>query len=237
VARPICYHARFFLLPANRSSLYCMHRTRVKICGITRSEDALGAVAAGADAIGLVFYSASPRAVSVEQAAAICATLGPLVAAVGLFVDAVPEQVHAVLQRVPLTLLQFHGDESPAYCAQFQRPYLKAVRMRGDVDIAAALARYPQAQGLLLDTYRAGVPGGTGEAFDWRRVPPAIAPRIVLAGGLNPANVTAAIRQARPGGVDVSGGVESAPGIKDNARIEAFLAAVRRADETEHGSD
>jgi phosphoribosylanthranilate isomerase len=214
-----------------------MRRTRVKICGITRSEDALSAANAGADAIGLVFYPSSPRAVSIEQAARICAALPPLIAAVGLVVDAEPAQVHAVLQRVPLALLQFHGDETAAYCAQFQRPYLKALRVRDDTDIEAVLARYPQAQGLLLDTYQPGVPGGTGAVFDWRRIPAAAAPRIVLAGGLTPANVAAAIAQVRPFAVDVSGGVEAAPGVKDAQRIEAFLAAVRRADQTEHGSD
>lgn len=214
-----------------------MRRTRVKICGITRIEDALCAADAGADAIGLVFYPPSPRAVTIEQAARICAALPPLVTAVGLFVDAEPEQVHAVLEQVPLALLQFHGEETAEYCDRFQRPYLKALRVRDDSDIEASLAAYPGARGLLLDAYRPGVPGGTGEVFDWNRIPTSAAPRIVLAGGLNAANVGDAVRRVRPFAVDVSGGVEAAPGVKDAQRIEAFIAAVRRADQTEHGSD
>lgn len=209
-------------------------RTRVKICGITRIEDALAAARAGADAIGLVFYAPSPRAVTAAQAQAICAALPPFVSTVGLFVDAEPAAVAAVLQQVPLDLLQFHGDETAEYCRQFARPFLKAVRMREATDVAALRAQFNQARALLLDTYRAGVPGGTGEVFDWRRVPPALAAQIVLAGGLNPDNVGAAIQQARPYAVDVSGGVESAAGIKDIARINAFIAAVERADRSLH---
>lgn len=205
-------------------------RTRVKICGITRIEDALAAAHAGADAIGLVFYSRSPRAVNAETARAICAALPPFVTTVGLFVDAEPAFIGDVLNTVPLDTLQFHGGESAAYCAQFGRPFLKALRMREDTDVAAAAEQYAAARALLLDTYRPGVPGGTGEAFDWERVPHALADRIVLAGGLNAANVEAAIATARPYAVDVSGGVESAPGIKDAQRIREFLAAVNRAD-------
>lgn len=206
-------------------------RTRVKICGITRVEDGLAAVAAGADAIGLVFYPASPRAVTLAQAAAICAALPPFVAAVGLFVDADSEQIARVLAQVPLSTLQFHGNETPAQCERFQRPYVKALRMRDETDVVAELGRYTHAQALLLDTYRAGTPGGTGESFDWQRIPPAVAGRIVLAGGLNPDNVGIAVRQVRPYAVDVSGGVESAPGIKDHARVRAFIDAVRQADD------
>jgi phosphoribosylanthranilate isomerase len=212
-------------------------RTRVKICGITRIEDALAAARAGADAIGLVFYPQSPRAVTIDMAQAICAALPPFVSAVGLFVDAEPAAVTALLQEVPLDLLQFHGGETPVYCTQFDRPFLKALRMRDDTDVAAVRAQYSAARGLLLDTYRPGVPGGTGEVFDWQRVPRALATQIVLAGGLTPANVGAAINQARPFAVDVSGGVESAPGIKDAERIQAFIAAVSRADKAEHSSD
>jgi phosphoribosylanthranilate isomerase len=207
-------------------------RTRVKICGITRTEDAQAAAAAGADAIGLVFYAASPRAVSVEQAAAICRALPPFVGAVGLFVDADAATVAAVLRQVPLDLLQFHGGELPAFCEQFGRPYLKALRMSDEADVTAALARYARARALLLDTYSADRPGGTGEVFDWRRIPAPARARIVLAGGLNPDNVAAAIAQVRPCAVDVSGGVEAAPGVKDAARIAAFMAAVRAADAT-----
>lgn len=206
-------------------------RTRVKICGITRIDDALAAAAAGADAIGLVFYAASPRAVSVDAASSICAALPPFIGTVGLFVDASAEEIDAVLRAVPLDLLQFHGDESPEFCAQFGRPYLKALRMRDDIDVVQQARQFSAARALLLDTYRAGVPGGTGEVFNWRRVPAALRERIVLAGGLDADNVAAAIAQARPSAVDVSGGVEAAPGIKDPQKIAAFIAAVRRADQ------
>ena len=205
-------------------------RTRVKICGITRTEDALAAVAAGADAIGFVFYAKSPRAVSVPTARAICAELPAFISAVGLFVDAGAEDVRAILEAVPLDLLQFHGDETPAFCAQFSRPYFKALRMSPDVDVRSAAQSFIGARGILLDTYRAGVAGGTGETFEWQRVPQSLRSKIILAGGLTPANVGAAIAQIRPYAVDVSGGVESAPGIKDVHKIESFIAAVRRAD-------
>jgi phosphoribosylanthranilate isomerase len=206
-------------------------RTRVKICGITRVEDALAAAQAGADAIGLVFYSKSPRAVDVEAARAICAALPPFVTTVGLFVDAEPQVVQNVLKQVPLDTLQFHGAESPEYCSQFGRPFLKALRMHDSIDIAAERNQYLAARALLLDTYRPGVPGGTGEIFDWQRVPRELAGHIVLAGGLNPANIGAAVEAVRPYAVDVSGGVESAPGIKDAQRIRDFIAAVSRADQ------
>jgi phosphoribosylanthranilate isomerase len=205
-------------------------RTRVKICGITRVEDGLAAAQAGADAIGLVFYPQSPRAVSIEAARAICAALPPFVTTVGLFVDAEVHAVREILAHVPLDTLQFHGAETPEYCAQFDRPFLKALRMREALDVDAEYRRYGGARALLLDTYRAGVPGGTGEVFDWQRVPRALAARVVLAGGLNPGNVGAAIVAAQPYAVDVSGGVESAPGIKDAQRIREFVAAVSRAD-------
>lgn len=234
VKRAIWYDSPLFLL---LGTVMGSRRTRVKICGITRIEDALAAAHAGADAIGLVFYAQSPRAVTAAAAAAICAALPPFVSTVGLFVDAEPAAVAAVLRQVPLDLLQFHGDETPAYCAQFGRPFLKALRMRDATDVAAVRAEYSAARALLLDTYRAGVPGGTGEIFDWQRVPSTLAAQIVLAGGLTPANVGAAICQARPLAVDVSGGVESAPGIKDAQLIQAFIAAVSRADQSEHSSD
>ncbi len=210
-------------------------RTRVKICGITRVEDGLAAVAEGADAIGLVFYPASPRAVTIALAEAICAALPPFVATVGLFVDADAEQIARVLAQVPLSTLQFHGSEAPTDCARFNRPFIKALRMREHTDVGAELARYARAQALLLDTYKAGTPGGTGEAFDWQRVPPQLASRIVLAGGLNPSNVGAAVAQVRPYAVDVSGGVESTPGIKDHARIRAFIRAVHTSDKLQFG--
>lgn len=205
-------------------------RTRAKICGITRIEDALAAVAAGADAIGLVFYAPSPRYVEIEQAAAICAALPPFVTTVGLFVNASEDEVRSVLNKVPLDLLQFHGDETPDECRRFSRPWIKAVRMAEDVDLMAVAAEYSGAQALLLDSYQKGVPGGTGHAFDWARVPEDLAVPVILAGGLGPDNVTDAIRQVHPYAVDVSSGVEQEKGIKDADKIIAFMRGVEIAD-------
>ena len=202
---------------------------RSKICGITRIEDALAAVEAGADAIGLVFYGNSPRAVSIEQAAAILQALPPFVTSVGLFVDMPRDELQQLLQRLPLDLLQFHGDESPADCEGHGRPYIKALRVRPGEDVAAAMAPYAGAQGILLDTFVEGVPGGTGASFDWSLVPEDAAKPIILAGGLDADNVAAAIRQVRPHAVDVSGGVEASKGIKDAGKIRAFVRAVRDA--------
>lgn len=205
-------------------------RTRVKICGITRLEDALKAVSAGADAIGLVFYPPSPRYLSPEQAKEIVRRLPPFVTVTGLFVDAPAEDVLRIARQCSLDLLQFHGDETPEYCEQFARPFMKALRMKPGIDLLQESSRFAGARALLLDTYRSGVPGGTGETFDWTRVPEALAGRIVLAGGLNCDNVTEAIRRLRPFAVDVSGGVEREKGIKDGDRIEAFMRGVERAD-------
>lgn len=202
---------------------------RSKICGITRIEDALAAARAGADAIGLVFYSKSPRAVTAVQAKAIIAALPPFVTTVGLFVDATDAELTEILATVPLDVLQFHGDESPEFCSGYGRPYLKALRVKPGDDVAAAMARYAEAAGILLDTYVEGVPGGTGEAFDWSLVPRDSSQPIILAGGLDAENVAAAIAQVRPYGVDVSGGVEQSKGIKDAGKIHAFLRAVRAA--------
>lgn len=202
---------------------------RSKICGITRIEDALAAARAGADAIGLVFYSKSPRAVTAVQAKAIIAALPPFVTTVGLFVDATDAELTEILATVPLDVLQFHGDESPEFCSGYGRPYLKALRVKPGDDVAAAMARYAEAAGILLDTYVEGVPGGTGEAFDWSLVPRDSSQPIILAGGLDAENVAAAIAQVRPYGVDVSGGVEQSKGIKDAGKIHAFVRAVRAA--------
>lgn len=202
-------------------------RTRVKICGITRVEDGLAAARAGADAIGLVFYARSPRAVSAAQARTIVRALPPFVTTVGLFVDAAAEDVRHVLQAVPLDLLQFHGDESPEQCRIYGRPYLKALRMREGVDVAATARTYGDAAGLLVDTYVEGVAGGTGLAFEWSRLPHDLARPVILAGGLTPDNVAAAVVQVRPWAVDVSGGVEAAPGLKDAAKIAAFIRGVK----------
>lgn len=204
-----------------------MSAVRSKICGITRVEDALAAAAAGADAIGLVFYARSPRAVSVAQARQIIAALPPFVTTVGLFVDAGREELRQILAQVPLDLLQFHGDESAEQCEGHGRPYIKALRVKAGDDVAAQVARYPGAAGVLLDTFVEGVPGGTGLAFDWSLVPSGLSKPVILAGGLTPENVAAAIARVRPYAVDVSGGVESAKGIKDADKVRAFIRAAQ----------
>jgi phosphoribosylanthranilate isomerase len=204
-----------------------MSGVRSKICGITRIEDALAAVDAGADAIGFVFYAKSSRAVSVEQARAIIAALPPFVTTVGLFVNISRCELTEILEIVPLDLLQFHGDETPEDCDGYHRPYIKALRVQAGDDIAASCRAYSRASGILLDTYVAGVPGGTGEAFDWSLIPQTLSKPIILAGGLTPDNVAQAIAQVRPYAVDVSGGVEMSKGIKDHDRIRAFMHAVR----------
>ncbi|QCI11434.1 phosphoribosylanthranilate isomerase [Pseudomonas putida] len=206
-----------------------MSNVRSKICGITRIEDALAAADAGADAIGFVFYAKSPRAVDVRQARAIIAELPPFVTTVGLFVNASRCELNEILEVVPLDLLQFHGDETPADCEGFHRPWIKALRVRPGDDLEAACQLYAGAQGVLLDTFVAGVPGGTGEAFDWSLVPAGLSKPVILAGGLSAANVGQAIAQVRPYAVDVSGGVEQSKGIKDAAKIDAFIRAVKQA--------
>jgi len=208
-----------------------MARTRIKICGITREQDAQAAAQAGADAIGLVFHAPSPRAVTPERAAEIAAAVPPFVTLVGLFVDAPAARVRDTLAAVPLQLLQFQGDEDPAYCAGFQRPWVKAVRVRPGVDVQRACADYAGARALLLDTWREGVAGGTGETFDWRLVATPLPLPLILAGGLNEHNVGAAIGALQPSAVDISGGVEAAPGEKDHAKIRRFVSAVRAADQ------
>jgi phosphoribosylanthranilate isomerase len=206
-----------------------MSAVRSKICGITRIEDALAAVEAGADAIGFVFYPKSPRAVSIEQAQLIIAQLPPFISTVGLFVNADRAQLKALLDVVPLDLIQFHGDETPEQCEGYGRPWIKALRVQAGDDIAASCALYDKASGILLDTFVAGVPGGTGETFDWALIPKQLSKPIVLAGGLTSANVSQAIAQVRPYAVDVSGGVEVSRGIKDHDKIRAFMSAVHGA--------
>ncbi|MBD8493812.1 phosphoribosylanthranilate isomerase [Pseudomonas syringae] len=206
-----------------------MSAVRSKICGITCIEDALAAVEAGADAIGLVFYPPSPRAVNVLQARAIIAALPPFVTTVGLFVNASRCELNETLEAVALDLLQFHGDETPEQCEGYHRPFIKALRVRPGDDIAAACQVYARASGLLLDAYVPGVPGGTGEAFDWGLIPEGLAKPVILAGGLTPDNVARAIAQVRPYAVDVSGGVELRKGIKDHDKMRAFMRAVRGA--------
>ncbi|MEW8213068.1 MAG: phosphoribosylanthranilate isomerase [Candidatus Thiodiazotropha taylori] len=205
-------------------------RTRIKICGITRTEDALTATRLGADAIGLVFYPPSPRSVSPEQAQRIVKSLPPFVTVVGLFVNEDRAVIEQILNQVPLDLLQFHGDESAEDCSGFGRPWIKAIRMRQETDLLSLEQQYADASGLLLDTYQAGVPGGTGKTFDWDLVPESLAGRVILAGGLNSENVTRAVASLHPYAVSVSGGVEAAKGIKDAAKIEAFITGVMRGD-------
>jgi phosphoribosylanthranilate isomerase len=216
-------------------------RTRIKICGITRVDDALAAAHAGADAIGFVLWPGSPRVVAVEAARAIAAALPPFVTAVGLFVDAAADDVRRACSGVPLDVLQFHGAEGPEFCRAFGRPYVKAVAVgpgATEVDLLEYAARYPDACGLLFDSPPAGgLPGGTGQTFDWQALPRKLPRPLVLSGGLNAANVGDAVRRLRPWAVDVSSGVEAvgadgAPlrGRKDPARIVAFIEAVRNAD-------
>jgi phosphoribosylanthranilate isomerase len=202
-------------------------RTRVKICGLRHADDVVAAANAGADALGFVFYPPSPRAVDSQQAKHLVAQVPSFITSVGLFVNASAEAIAQILQQVPLTLLQFHGDESPAFCQQFGLPWIKAVRMRPEINLLQVQESYHQAQGLLLDTYQQGTPGGTGARFDWQAIDKELRHEIILAGGLDVSNVTDAISQIQPWAVDVSGGVESSKGIKDHAKIAAFMAKVR----------
>jgi phosphoribosylanthranilate isomerase len=208
-------------------------RTRIKICGITRPEDGLAAVRLGVDAIGLVFFPGSSRAVTVPQAVEIVRPLPPLVTVVGLFVNASRKEIAEILKVTRIDLLQFHGDESPEDCTGHGRPYIKAVRMREGVDLQLEQERYSEACAILLDSYKKSEWGGTGTTFDWGVIPADVAPTIILAGGLTPENVAQAIRQVRPYAVDVSGGVELDKGIKDSAKIEAFVRGVESGDREE----
>jgi phosphoribosylanthranilate isomerase len=200
---------------------------RVKICGITRLQDLHAACEAGADALGFVFYEKSPRHVSIATAAALVRELPPFVQSVGLFVNAEPAFIEAVLQAVPLDLLQFHGDETPADCMRYGRPYIKAVRVTPSTDLLKCAADFETARGLLLDAFVPGVPGGTGERFDWSLIPPNLPKPVILSGGLTPANVAYAVAQVRPWAVDVSSGVEAAKGIKDPHHVAQFIAKAK----------
>ncbi|MBL0140595.1 MAG: phosphoribosylanthranilate isomerase [Betaproteobacteria bacterium] len=206
------------------------HRTRIKICGIRDPAMARAAAQAGADAIGLVFHAASPRAVDPAEARAIVDAVPPFVTPVGLFVNRDEQAVRDVLARVPLGMLQFHGDEPPAYCDQFGLPWIRALRVGPGVDLIECEGRFSRAAALLLDADVAGQFGGTGVAFDWSLVPAALARRVVLSGGLDAASVGRAICAVRPWAVDVSSGVETSRGVKDAARIEEFVRSVRDAD-------
>jgi len=207
--------------------------TRIKICGVTRAEDAAAAVKYGAHALGLNFFPESPRALSVAQARSIADAVPPFVSVVGVFVDAELEWIRTVAHKVPLDLVQLHGHEEPGFADQMQMPYIKAIRMREDTDLLREARRFRTARGLLVDSFVPGQAGGTGRQFDWSRVPRGIPCPVVLAGGLDPVNVGAAIRQVRPYAVDVTSGVEMAPGRKDTDRIRQFIAAVNEADQDE----
>lgn len=200
-------------------------RTRVKICGITRRQDAQFAASIGVDAIGLVFYPPSPRAVTIQQAQEIITGLPPFISIVALFVNAKSEEVAQYLNRIPIDILQFHGDETPSYCAQFSSPYMKAIRMQEGVNLSHMAKDYSLASALLLDSYQAGVPGGTGKTFDWSMITDIDKP-FILAGGLSVDNVTNAIQQASPYAVDVSGGVEYDKGLKDKIKMQEFMQEV-----------
>jgi phosphoribosylanthranilate isomerase len=204
--------------------------TAVKICGVTRVEDGLAAAHAGAHAVGLVFHADSPRCVDVERAREVAERLPPFVTVVGLFVDPQPDDVRHVLREVPLHLLQFHGDEAPEFCGGFGLPYIKACRVAAGTDLLQYAAFHRFAKGLLLDAFVADAHGGTGRSFDWGLIPRDLPLPVVLAGGLTPANVAEAVRAVRPWAVDVSSGVEREKGIKDAAKIAAFMRGVRDAD-------
>ena len=213
-----------------------MSRTRIKICGVTRDEDALCAAQAGADAIGLVFYEASPRAVMLDQAVAISNALPPFMSTVALFVNASPSEVDNVIGRLRPSILQFHGDEDAPYCAQFEVPFLKAIRVGAGmtaIDLLEYVEEFHEARALLLDTMSPNVYGGSGESFDWKVIPDTLRRHVVLSGGLQPDNVADAIRMIGPWAVDVSSGVEiqkGPKGIKDHAKIKKFIEEVRDAD-------
>lgn len=204
-------------------------RTRVKFCGLTRAEDARVAIDLGVDALGLVFVPQSKRFLDPDRANALLAGVAPLVQVIGLFMDASAADVAAVLDAVPLDVLQFHGRESPEYCRQFRRPYIKALAMGDGVDVVRTASGYAAARGVLLDAHRSGEQGGTGQRFDWSLIPAALADRIILAGGLTPENVAEAITDVRPYAVDVSSGIESAPGIKCPRRMQQFMNEVESA--------
>lgn len=205
-------------------------RTRIKVCGITREPDALSAARQGADAIGFIFWRPSPRYVEPVRAGAIAAALPAFVTPVCVFVDPTPAEVRSVLESVPAATLQFHGDESPEFCAQFARPYIKAARMKAGLDLIKYFAPHGAASAWLIDAFDERTYGGTGAPFDWNLLPGELARPWILSGGLSVENVTEAVRRLRPWGVDVSSGVESAKGIKDAEKIAAFISGVRNAD-------
>lgn len=213
---------------------YPFRRTRVKICGFTRPDDAALAVRLGADAVGLVFYPPSPRNLDVETARKIVSALPPFATVVGLFVDEDESVVRTILEQVRIDLIQFHGEENPDYCRRFGKPYVKAVRMRSETDLARVVDAYPDAAGFLLDAWHPEAKGGTGHRFDWELIPRELRQTVISAGGLTPRNVEDALRAVRPYAVDVSSGVEAGKGIKDADKMAAFLEQVHAYDRRAH---
>lgn len=210
-----------------------MGNTRIKICGVTRPDDARAIAEAGADAIGLVFHPPSRRSIDIETAVAVMAALPPFVTTVGLFLDPDAQRVRAVVEGTGVDLLQFHGSETADFCSGFGRPYIKAAAMADNDDPVVIAEAHPRARGILVDSHAAGEAGGTGRAFAWERLSEQRACRLILAGGLTPDNVAEAIRQVRPDAVDVSSGVEQEPGIKEGSRVRRFIEEVRRGDRSQ----
>ncbi len=206
-------------------------RTRIKMCGMTRNEDVVSASQLGADAIGFVFYPPSPRAVDIHQASALVEHCLPLVSKVALFVNPDVQYVNDVIQAIGADILQFHGDEDEGFCRQFKKPYIKALRVSSAEDINEKVSKYPSANIILLDAYVKGIPGGTGQTFDWSLIPAGISHKLMLAGGLSAVNVKQAIIGSIPYAVDVSGGIEESPGVKSISKMSAFVTAVHSADQ------
>ena len=204
-----------------------MARVRVKICGITRVEDALLVAEAGVDAIGLVFHEKSPRYVSIEQAQKICQALPAFISVVALFKDESDAQVRHVEQTLAIDVLQFHGLETADFCRQFQRPYIKALGVAGVDDLISMAQPYDDAQAILLDAHAAGEQGGSGQVFDWHKIPSEWKDKIILAGGLTPTNIAQAMKVASPYALDLSSGVESSPGCKDTVKVHALMQQIK----------
>lgn len=217
----------FKLLQPLKAKAIPIMQTHIKICGITRPEDAQFAAQLGVNALGLVFYPPSPRGVSISQAQTIANVTPPFVQLVGLFVNATAEEIQTILAQVPLNLLQFHGEEKPDFCAQFQRPYIKALHIKENIDLNTQIQSYDLARGILLDTFNPTLKGGTGETFDWQQIPKNLKKPLILAGGLNTDNIKQAILQVKPSAVDVSGGVEESKGIKSFSKMRDFIRLVK----------
>jgi len=217
----------FKLLQPLKAKAIPIMQTHIKICGITRPEDAQFAAQLGVNALGLVFYPPSPRGVSISQAQTIANVTPPFVQLVGLFVNATAEEIQTILAQVPLNLLQFHGEEKPDFCAQFQRPYIKALHIKENIDLNTQIQSYDLARGILLDTFNPTLKGGTGETFDWQQIPKNLKKPLILAGGLNTNNIKQAILQVKPSAVDVSGGVEESKGIKSFSKMRDFIRLVK----------